>query len=114
MEIEQLPELLEGKETHSKKGLCFFFFFISIILNIQMNDPINLRPLFPVIPSLASPCAPAAGPAAQPSRKQSAAMRALTPRSLQPLGGCHAPALLSLPGHHIQSISAPNARGASP
>lgn len=112
MEIEQLPELLEGKETHSKKGL--WVFFISIILNIQMNDPINLRPLCPVSPSLASPCAPAAGPAAQPCTKQSAAMRTLAPRSLQPLGGCHAPALLSLPGHRVQSISAPDARGASP
>lgn len=60
MEIEQLPELLQGMETNSKG-----FIIIIIILNIQMNDPINFKPLCSVtLPS--NPGAVATGPAALP------------------------------------------------
>lgn len=60
MEIEQLPELLQGMETNSKG-----FIIIIIILNIQMNDPINFKPLCSVtLPS--NPGAVATGPAAVP------------------------------------------------
>lgn len=98
MEIEQLLTLLEGKESHSKR-------VIIIILNIQMNDPIDFRPLCSVSPRQESLRAPAAGLAALPWIIQS--MKALSkphfspPMSLQPLWGCHFPSLLSLPGHSI-------------
>lgn len=57
MEIEQLLKLLEGKESHSKR-------VIIIILNIQMNDPIDSRPLCSVSPRQESLSTPAAGLAA--------------------------------------------------
>lgn len=59
MEIEQLLKLLEGKESHSKR-------VIIIILNIQMNDPIDFRPLCSVSPGQECLSAPAAGLAALP------------------------------------------------
>lgn len=99
MEIEQLLKLLEGKESHSKR-------VIIIILNIQMNDPIDFRPLCSVSPRQESLSAPAAGLAALPWVIQSTAEAPLLapPMSLQPLWGCHFPSLLPLPGHSIQRI----------
>lgn len=42
MEIQQLPELLEGKETHSV--FLIIIILIIIILHIQMNN-LNSKPL---------------------------------------------------------------------
>lgn len=100
MEIELLLELLEGKETHSKRS-----FFIIIILNIQMNDPINWKPLCSVNPSQESHCALAA----LPCRKQSPASSMV----------CHPPGLSPRcsavpPRPWCAEGSAPDAGEASP
>lgn len=101
MEIEQLLKLLEGKESHSKR-------VIIIILNIQMNDPIDFRPLCSVNPRQESLSIPAAGLAALPWRSQSKAESPTSypPMSLHPLWGCNFPSFLSLSGHSIQRILA--------
>lgn len=77
---------LRGKESHSKR-------VIIIILNIQMNDPIDFRPLCSVSPRQESLSAPAAGLAALPWIIQSTAEAPLLP----PLHVPPAPLGLSFP-----------------